>query len=342
MTSGNTAGKPPPDELERMLGELQRAADLTVPYALRTAVTLGLAEELAAGPRKLPELAEAVGAQQAGVHKVVRVLANEGFFELQDDTVSLAARGWVLLEGIAHARLDHRRGYSRIDDGWPGLLHTVRTGKSGFEHVRGRSFWAELATDETLVASFDEQLAQWMARWAVASVEVLPITAGNVVDVGGGIGRLLAQILRARPETTGTLVDLPSTAARAEQLFAEHGLTERTTIAAQSFFEPLPSGGVLYLLAQVLHDWPDAESVAILRRVAEAAGDAPIVLIERLTGDVGDHVAIDLLMHVLFGAGERSEQEFAALATQAGLTLVSTRPILDGLSAIELRRHPER
>ncbi|TDD19907.1 hypothetical protein E1218_23315 [Kribbella turkmenica] len=48
MTSEPEHGKPSAeDQLEQIIGEVQRAADLAVPYALRVAVTLGLAEELA-------------------------------------------------------------------------------------------------------------------------------------------------------------------------------------------------------------------------------------------------------------------------------------------------------
>ena len=41
----------------------------------------------------------------------------------------------------------------------------------------------------------------------------------TVVDVGGGTGSLLAEILRKRPTLRGTLVDLPATVARAAETF---------------------------------------------------------------------------------------------------------------------------
>ena len=44
-------------------------------------------------------------------------------------------------------------------------------------------------------------------------------SVGSVVDVGGGTGSLLAEILRARPTVRGTLVDLPSTVARSGETF---------------------------------------------------------------------------------------------------------------------------
>src|SRR5208282_5707976 len=49
----------------------------------------------------------------------------------------------------------------------------------------------------------------------------------TVVDVGGGTGSLLAEILRARPDLRGILVDFPSTVARSSQIFQAAGVADR-------------------------------------------------------------------------------------------------------------------
>src|SRR5471032_3494568 len=85
----------------------------------------------------------------------------------------------------------------------------------------------------------------------------------TVVDVGGGTGRLLAEVLRARPAVHGTLVDLPRTVARSGEVFQAAGVADRVTTVAQSFFDPLPAGADLYMLKNVLADWPDSEGKAI-------------------------------------------------------------------------------
>ncbi|MGC4938216.1 methyltransferase [Kribbella sp. DT2] len=331
-----------PEETEQALQEIRRAVDLTTPYAIRAAVTLDLASHVGGGVGggvAVAELAAAVGAQVDGVRKLVRLLARDEYFTLTDDQVALGSRGWVLLEDAVRSRLDHGRGYARVDDAWPGLLDALRTGGSGYEVARGRSFYSELGADEQLVSSFDGQLAEWSGHWTGRLVEALGLGDEHVVDVGGGTGALLGAVLLAYPGTRGTLVELPSTAERAGQFFAEQGVSGRVAVATQSFFEPLPAGADLYLIAQVLHNWPDAEAVSILKRLADAAGDAPIVIVERLTGGAENDadLASDLLMYAVFGAGERSAAEFAALAGEAGLELVATRQVLGALSTLELR-----
>src|SRR5205085_3701060 len=93
----------------------------------------------------------------------------------------------------------------------------------------------------------------------------------TVVDVGGGTGAMLAELLRARPHLRGTLVDLPKAVARSAETFTAAGVADRGTAVGQSFFDPLPAAADLYLLKNVLNDWPDRETTAILSRCAEAA-----------------------------------------------------------------------
>lgn len=293
------------------------------------------------GHTTVTALAAATGTQARGIRKLLRVLAHEKLFTLgADDTVGLTALGSVLVEDHVHERYDHRSGYARIDDCWPGLLHSLRTGGSGYEHATGRAFWARLGSDDKLGSTFDHAQGQESALWSARSVEAFALTGEeHMVDVGGGTGTFLAVVLDAHPGTRGTLVELPTTAERARHSLGERGLADRVRVVPQSFFEPLPPDGDVYVLAQVLHDWPDAEAVAILTRVAEAAGDRRILLVERLPSEHDhDHdLAYDLQMYARFGGGGRDLDEYAALAERAGLHLHGVTELRAGRHLLELR-----
>jgi NADPH-dependent ferric siderophore reductase len=314
--------------------QLRERVDLAFPYAVRAAVTLGVAELVADGVTSLTELADRTGTDRRGLRKIIRLLAHEGYFSLSEsDVVGLTSTGPLLTEDFVHNRLDRASGYARLDDSWPGLLHAIRTGRSGFQQSTGSGFWETLSADSRLSETFDDVLATWSADWADAVVTELEITDGVLVDVGGGTGTLLERLLLAVPSARGTLVELPTTAARAREQFTASGVVDRVTIVEQSFFEPLPAGGDHYLLAQVLHDWPDAEAKAILRRIAEVAGAAPIHIIERLpSADDHDHdLTFDLQLYATFGGGERTQAEYAALAEQAGMRLDQVRQLNEEL-----------
>jgi len=159
-----------------------------------------------------------------------------------------------------------------------------------------------------------------------------------VVDVGGGTGSLLAEILRARPTVRGTLVDLPPTVARSAEIFRAAGVADRVTTVGQSFFDPLPAGSDLYLLKSILSDWPDREAVAILRRGAEAARPAGrIVVLNGVSPDESGGPSPALLMMVLVGGRERSLAEFRELAREAGLEVQAAERQPSGRFVVECR-----
>jgi hypothetical protein len=163
----------------------------------------------------------------------------------------------------------------------------------------------------------------------------------TVVDVGGGTGALLAEILRARPDIRGILVDLPRTVARSGEMFQAAGVTDRVTTAGQSFFDPLPAGADLYLLKSVLADWPDAEATAILTRCAEAARpDGRVVVLSGVAPDGAGVAEADLLMMVLLGGKHRTVAEFRALAGEAGLDVSATGWQPAGRFVVECRCQP--
>jgi hypothetical protein len=154
------------------------------------------------------------------------------------------------------------------------------------------------------------------------------------VDVGGGTGALLAEILRAHPQLHGILVDVPRAVASSAEIFAAAGVADRATTSGQSFFDPLPAGADIYLLKNVLADWPDAEATELLRRCAEAArpNGKVVVLSGAGPGPVADP---DLLMLVLLGGKSRTLAEFREMAARAGLAIHAADRLPSGRFSVE-------
>jgi hypothetical protein len=161
---------------------------------------------------------------------------------------------------------------------------------------------------------------------------------GRVIDVGGGIGALLAEVVGAHPHLHGEVLDLPAVAPEAEQKLAEAGVADRAEFVPGSFFDPLPEGRDVYIVSRVLTDWNDADATRILRRCAEAAGGhGRILIVEVLAGE--DHAkrntSFDLQSLVLLGGQERSVADFHKLVADAGLLLGESRSWPGGLVVVE-------
>jgi SAM-dependent methyltransferase len=246
-----------------------------------------------------------------------------GRFALND-----LARGLLGESGRIGFDLDAIGG--RMAYAWGTLLAAVRTGKPAYHEVFGRGFWEDLDAHPDVAASFDALMG--VAGHGTPDWQVLVDPAGwesvrTVVDVGGGTGSLLAEILRARPEVRGTLVDVLRVVSRSGEVFEAAGVANRATAVAQSFFDPLPPGADLYILKNVLGDWPDREATAILRRCAEAARPSGRVVVFTGAGP-GDEASPELLMMVLVGGKGRTLDEFREMAGEAGLdvTAVGRQP----------------
>jgi hypothetical protein len=127
--------------------------------------------------------------------------------------------------------------------------------------------------------------------------------------------------------------------ARSDEVFRAAGVLDRVTTVGQSFFEPLPTGGDLYLLKNVLSDWPDPEAITILRRCAEAARPSGrVVAIGAVT--LEEVASPELLMLVLVGGGNWTLKEFRALAAEAGLAVQTVGRQPSGKVLVEMVSHP--
>lgn len=303
--------------------DLWTLGDLEIPWSLRVVVTLRVPEQLAHDPMAIEVLAAAVNANADALARVLRRLAGAGVFDEPTPGVfalNEAARG--LLEPGAQLAFNLDGFGGRMTGAWPTLLETVRTGRVSYHRAFARPFWDDLAAHPPLAAEFDSLMG--IPGHGVPDPRVLLHDSDWdavrwVVDVGGGTGALLTEICNTRTSLRGTLIDLPTTVARA-------ALPPNAESIGQSFFDPLPSGADLYILKNVLADWPDEDAVRLLRRCAEAAQTSNGRVVVYLSEETNP----GLLMLVLVGGRERTLEDFRPLATEAGLRIVNSGSLPGG------------
>ena len=304
---------------ESQLWELMRGA-LTA-RALAIAADLNVAEALAAGPRPVTELARGVGADPDTLHRILRALATEGVFAEEEPGVfrntdasdELRESGWG-----AFAHLFGGAFYQAL-----GKLDA--SGRASFPDVYETDFWSWLAANPGERAAFDTAMEQGKANRVERLDGVDWRGDETVVDVGGGNGSLLIELLRRQPGLRGIVFDLPET-VRDGRAFGD-----RIEFVEGSFFESVPPGDV-YVLSTILHDWDDTPATKILRTIRDAATpETRLILLEAVVppgNEPGSGKWLDLLMLAMFAGRERDEAQWRALLEAGGFEPTS---IEDGL-----------
>lgn len=324
------------------------ALDLMTPYAVRAAATLRLADLAAPGGSTAADLAGACGADPDALERMLRYLSSRGIFEEVAPGVFAVNRVAALLSpnhpwGM-HELLDLDGPHGRIAAAQHRLLDAVRQGGDAYREVFGRPFYEDMGADPEMsrrIAAATSVMASGYAE-EIAQDGVWK-RATSVADVGGGTGELTAAILRAHPGLRAALVERAETAAAAARTLADAQVRERCELVEGSFFDPLPEGHDVYLLANVVPDWLDDDAVAILRRCAEVVpAQGRVVVVDTCaTAKVDPKVMtyLDMFQLVVQNGRARTPEQIHRLAERAALTHVVTRETpLSGYYVIEYAR----
>jgi hypothetical protein len=315
--------------------------DLQLPWCLRVVVTLRIAEHMAAGMTGIDELAAAAECNSGALRGVLETLVSKGLFEEPEQgKFCLNEPARELIEPPVRLSLDLNGIGGRMTGVWATLPSYVRTGVPAYREVFGMGFWEDLEAHPDVAASFDALMGP-MGHGTINSEFEIAGGWDGARTVGGGAGFMLAALLRLRPHLRGTLVDLPGPVERAAETFREAGVADRVTTVAQSFFDPLPPDADIYLLRSVIHDWGDADVVAILKRCAEAARPkGRVVILKSVSLDGTRHgIPVSALM---VGGKDRSISEFRRLAQASGLEVVSAGKQQSGYFVVECRAAPHQ
>lgn len=312
--------------------------------ALHVAARLGIADRLAAGARSSEDLAAETNTQADALYRLLRALAAVGVLHELDD------RGFELTdlgEGLRSDVPDSVHGWALMIgrpmhwNTWSSLVESIRTGENTFQLVHGTDVWSYRTERPEELAIFDGAMTSVTSLVDAALLDAYDFGRfREIVDVAGGRGALLASILARHETIRGVLFDQPAVVANAGALLDRFG--ERCRVGGGSFFQSVPSGADAYLLKAILHDWEDAECIAILGVISEAMPeDAVVLVLERDLGGPNENPPAkfsDLNMLVNPGGRERSEEEYAALFATAGLRYVGATPSAAGFSVFEASR----
>ena len=307
---------------------LQRSIGFAPAYTMRALAELEIPEALGDRRRTAREVADEKGLNADALHRVMRYAALHGLLKLdRRGRFRLTRTGRVLLADHPSSMrpwilyLTERS----TQEAWAGVVDSIRTGEPAFPATHGESVWSYFEKNPREEAQF----AAGMRR--ITEIDLPSIVAGypwpesgTLCDVAGGVGTLLAGVLRARPGLKGVLVDAPGVLKEAEEHLRAAGVRDRVELSEGDMFERVDASADVYVMKDVLHDWDDERCAQILRtvRTAMPAGSR-LVLVETLQEpNEVEPVASFVDVHMLTqtdGGRQRSAAELHALLRAAGL-----------------------
>ena len=309
--------------------------------ALHCAAALNLADIIHQnGPSRVSELAKKTGSNEKNLYRLLRLLASEEVFEETEKGVfALTSRASQLRSDIPGSQYamaimsgsEHYLASSRMID-------AVRSGRCAYEIAHGKPLFEYLKEHPGSARIFD------MAMQSIHGTETMQMLEAydfskfeTLMDIGGGNGSLLVEVLRANPGLKGVLFDQGHVIEAVRGFMEGHGFANRCQLISGDFFVSVPKGADACLLRHIIHDWDDETSVKlfrIIREVLPANGRMLVVdavLPEGNTPHPGK--LFDWIMMGIPGGVERTEAEFRDILQQGGFKVERIVPTA-GLNSI--------
>lgn len=312
--------KPFPEQLMQML------TSHYISQGIYVAAKLGIADLLKDGAKTIDELAESTQVETQSLYRILRALASNGIFTesaasyfantpmteyLQSDFPN-SVRDAVILEGEQW-----------LWQTWGSMFTALKTGVSGVSTQLGMPLVEFFKQNPQQFATFKAGLKNYstIINRAVLAAYDFP-SESQIIDLGGGDGSLLVSILEADATMSGVLFELPSVIARNRA--SSHKSYE---MLEGDFFTSVPTGGNIYVLKQIIHNWNDEQAIKILCNCKQAMPqDSRLLIIDPIVCSQESSFATFLDLQLLIthpGAWVRTQDELIKLAQKAGLQVTN-------------------
>ena len=338
VSRDTVTGPPPQARVMELITSLWRT------HVTAAIARLGVPDHLVHGPRTAAELAAATSADAGAMARLVRAGAGLGLFEeVEPDRYALTALGECLVTGVGTFR-DYAIMMTDPFLARPleHFAQAITTGRPAAQAALGQGIWDYLREQPDQASHFAGAMTGLSAaRAPVVAAHLDTSPYRRIVDVGGGQGLLLRALLAGAPRASGVLFDLPEVAAGAANPAAGPA-GPPIEVVGGSFFDGVPAGADLYVLAHVLCDWDDAATATILANCHRAGQPGhSLAIVEALLpprpGDALIPFLLDPHLLVTNGGKIRLAGEFSALLTRAGYQLLQIIDLPGGQNIVLAR-----
>jgi acetylserotonin O-methyltransferase len=335
-----TTDAPPPDP--KVVLDLMEAFRRS--KTMFAAVSLGVFDALAPGPKMLNALAAELQADAEALGRLLDACVGLGLLQRPATGYANSPAAAAYLCRTSPRRLTGYLYYSNevLWKLWANLEDAVREGKHRWQQTYG---W-----DGPIFANFfrtEESKREFLLGMHGYGLISSPQVAAafdlsrfrRLADLGGATGHLAVAACQCYPTLHAVVFDLPDAIPLAQEMIAGTPVSDRVSAEAGNFFtDSLPEAD-LYAVGRILHDWSEDKIMLLLRKVYDRlpSGGALLVAEKLLDSDRSGPVWAQmqsLNMLVCTEGKERTLAEYDNLLKQAGFVEVEGRKTASPLDAV--------
>ncbi|KAH9313415.1 hypothetical protein KI387_044049 [Taxus chinensis] len=231
------------------------------------------------------------------------------------------ASKWLVKDGVSMAAMLLMQNDRTSVAPWHHFNECVVKGGVAFEKANGAHIWEYASAHPDYNDLFNSAMAcnANIVMKAVLSKYQGFRSLNSLVDVGGGTGTAVAEIVKAYPAIKGFNYDLPHVVATAPHLPGVKHI-------GGDIFKSVPSADAVFM-KWIMHDWPDEDCVKILKQCRKAIGERGKVIIVDVVLDSREKAALDPNLGIVFdlvmiahssGGKERTEEEWKKVLEEGG------------------------
>jgi C-methyltransferase len=310
---------------------------------LYAALSLNIAEHINEGKNTLDLLANATQTKPDPLFRLMRMLCAHEIFKIsKNGTYTLTSYSRVLLEGDGSIKYFLKSHLGKLhSELFTEMDYTMRTGINASQKLFNEDIFSHVAHTPEEQELFIRGMSDGSELFAPVLLSSYSFSSfHHIIDIGGGHGSLLCNILTKNINPKATLFDSNHVIGRASANIDSYGLKERIGIVVGDFFQKVPEGGDLYILKNILHDWNDEACILILKNIQRAMpSGSKLLIIETIIRNDNNYSfgkMIDILMLLGTENGrERTLEEFRNIFNNSGFNISKVISTVAPFSLIE-------
>ncbi len=290
------------------------------------AVKLGVFESIEDEGSIIQELKEQCKISEEGTLRLIRALCSIGLLKYENYKIRITKKGSFLKKShdlsLSYAALMWNEEHYDI---LRKTYFSVKEGKEVFSEKYGKSFFEWIEENPEKSKLYHSAMKSYALRDYTQIPEIYNFSNHKVIlDVGGGSGILLKQILDKYPDMKGMLFERKGVIDMARKTTLKN-FKDRCSFFSGSFFNNIPKGADAIFLSRILHDWDDENATKILQNCNKALDkEQKLYIIELLLPkDFNDPLGglLNLNMLTLTSGKERTLEEYSKLLEKSGFSL---------------------